>query len=251
MTGNFFSWGPTPSWFAHVFKASFKQHHKEIGRVLGGILASDAVILDVGAHAGQFAKLFANIAPQGMVIAVEPGAYARSVLRLGLYLSRTRNVVVVPAALGTRCDVEVLLLPVKKSGSFGFGLSHLSRQGDGQDEGIAKRFDVREDIVAVVTLDRLAARMGLTRLDFIKVDIEGWELRMIEGGLATITGFRPIILAELFDSHLRRAGDSLLDAWSRLTALGYAANEYTGIPASPFRAIDGAKEGDIWWFPPN
>ena len=44
-------------------------------------LKGESVVLDVGAHAGQMAKLFAGLVPRGHVYAFEPGAYALAVLR--------------------------------------------------------------------------------------------------------------------------------------------------------------------------
>jgi FkbM family methyltransferase len=244
MTDRYFRWRPSATFLAHVAKAALRQHHRELSGVLRRLLPEDAVVVDVGAHAGQFTKLFAKMAPAGLVIAVEPGSYARAILRLALYLNGVRNVVVVPAGLGARCGVEILRMPVKRPGSYGFGLSHLG----GERPGVETRFEVADDVVPVVTLDLLAARMGLGRLDFLKADIEGFELRMIEGGAATLKALRPVLLLELVDSHLRRAGDSLGAAWSRLSELGYAPRVLD--PATgAFRDVKTPVEGDIWWFP--
>ena len=45
-------------WVAHVLKAGFQQHHRELIPLFAPHIAEDAVIVDVGAHAGQFARLF-------------------------------------------------------------------------------------------------------------------------------------------------------------------------------------------------
>ena len=59
-------------WLRHLGVACFQQHHTELTPVFRPLIAPDAVVIDVGAHAGQFSKLFAGLAPQGRVYAFEP-----------------------------------------------------------------------------------------------------------------------------------------------------------------------------------
>jgi len=47
------------SWTAHLFKAVTQQHHLDLQGLFKPFVPEDAVVLDVGAHAGQFSKLFA------------------------------------------------------------------------------------------------------------------------------------------------------------------------------------------------
>ena len=224
-----------PGFLAHLFKAVFKQHHRALLPVLRPLVPADAVVFDVGAHAGQFAKLFARLAPQGQVYAFEPGSYARAILRTALFLNRLGNVAVLPLALGDRSGVARLSVPVKASGSFGFGLSHL---------GASVRA-AEVEAVPLATLDDAADALGIARLDLVKADIEGFELRLVEGARATLARFRPALLLELDDAHLARAGDTLAGAWDTLTALGYRAYEPT--PArTPIAAPRG---GDVLWLP--
>jgi FkbM family methyltransferase len=56
--------------------------------------------------------------------------------------------------------------------------------------------EVEEITVKIDTLDAFVARTGITRLDYIKCDVEGAEKLVIEGGLRTIRKFRPVIQLE-------------------------------------------------------
>src|ERR1051326_5502686 len=116
----------TPAFFAHLFKAVAKQHHKELIPLFRSLLSDDAVIFDIGAHAGQFTKLFARIATNGFVFAFEPQSYARRILATAIRCNRLKNVALLPIALGQAPGVELLSLPIKSSGSYGFGLAHLA-----------------------------------------------------------------------------------------------------------------------------
>ena len=56
--------------------------------------------------------------------------------------------------------------------------------------------------VFVVSLDDLALWEGLTRLDYLKIDAEGSETEILEGGSRVIREYRPIIQAEVSRVHL-------------------------------------------------
>jgi FkbM family methyltransferase len=237
-TAPYFRWAITPTYLAHLFKATLKQHHKSWGAVVHGMLPEDGVVFDIGAHAGQYAKLLSRLVPRGQVFAFEPGSYARSILRVALYVNRCRNVTIVPLALGEREGTAMLTLPVKRRGAYGFGLAHL-----GQD---ARWREVRRDIVALTTIDRFAQLVELDRLDFIKADIEGWEMHAVRGGLDTIRRFRPVIMLEMTEA-LTRAGDDLASAYRTLAELGYRPAMLAA--DGRLQPVERPCEGDIWWLP--
>lgn len=211
------------SFAAHLFKALARQHHGALRPLLGDHVGPGAVVIDAGAHAGQFTKLFAALAPGGRVYAFEPGAYARRILETVVRFRRLDNVRVVAAALGDEDGEATLTLPLKARGSLGFGLAHLG--GNGEDGGRALR-----ESVPVTTLDRFADAAGLRRLDFVKADVEGWEVRLLRGAGATLERFRPALLLELGQPHLARAGDAPEEAWRFLGPLGYRAFRLSGPP---------------------
>jgi FkbM family methyltransferase len=223
---------------AHLFKAVSRQHHLELLPILRRFIPADAVVLDVGGHAGQFAKLFARMAPQGRIYSFEPGGYARSILATAVRLNRLGNVTIVPTGLGDGAGEAVLSVPTKRSGSLGFGLSHLGLAGDARPR--------RTETVAIDTIDRFAQRTGLDRVDFLKADIEGWELRMLAGATATLDRFRPPLMLELTDSHLARAGDTLAGAWAFLTERGYRPHRATA-DLRGLEPVESPVEGDIFW----
>jgi FkbM family methyltransferase len=232
----YFSGRITPAFFAHLFKAVCKRHHRELIPLFRRIVPADAIIFDVGAHAGQFTKLFARLAPQGFVFAVEPQSYARTILRLAIFLNRLSNVAILPLGLGDKAGVALLALPVKRSGSYGFGLAHIGEEHE-------RKFEA--EAVALATIDELAAVLRLDRLDLIKADIEGFELRLLKGARQTLLRLRPALYLEMNAAHLARAGDTLEEAWEFLSELGYRPHDPgSAQPLAPPAAIC---EGDILW----
>jgi FkbM family methyltransferase len=235
-----YRWRFSPSFAAHLWKAVTQQHHRGLRPLLARCVPRDAVVLDAGAHAGQFTKLFARIATEGRVYAIEPGSYARAILRTAIWARRLANVSVVPVALGAESRLAQLHIPVKASGAAGFGLSHF-----GLPETRWRR--VTAELVAQTTIDELVAALALDRLDFIKADIEGGELRLLEGAARALDRFRPRLLIELAGAHLARAGDDVAAAFAFLAARGYRGYglDRTGrlVPAA------APADGDFWFFP--
>lgn len=98
----------------------------------------------------------------------------------------------------------------------------------------------------MATLDSFAAAHGIARLDVVKADVEGWEGRVLAGGAETLRRFRPPMLLELIDSHLRRAGDTLPAAWAMLTDWGYSAYLWQEGELVPCLS---PRDGDTFWLP--
>jgi hypothetical protein len=82
--------------------------------------------------------------------------------------------------------------------------------------------------VDVQTLDGLCERAGLTRLDFIKIDVEGAELHVLEGGERSIAAFRPAILVEIEARHTARYDYRPDDIVGWLTRRGYTMRTWRG-----------------------
>jgi len=165
-------------------------------------------VLDVGAHAGQFAKLFARMAPGGRVYAFEPSEYARSILTRALAFNRVGNVTVVPCGLSDVPARAVLHTPLKRSSAWGFGTAHLGGEASAAEA---------DQTVALERLDDFAKRQG----------------RALKGGEGTLRAFRPVLYLEVDDAHMTRAGDTPQALFAWLAELGYRAFETPSLEPAP------------------
>ena len=227
------------TYVAHTFKSIAKQHHTELMPMFRELIPRGAVVFDVGAHVGQFAKLFAQAAgTEGRVYAFEPGSYARSILERMVRLKRLDTIDVVPFGLGEREEELALKIAIKRNGVVRMGVSHLGSDDRGGT--------VLDEAIGVTTIDDFVGRHGIDRLDFLKADIEGWEVRMLAGGRKTLQRFRPALMLELINRQLVRAGDSIESAFELLGVLGYRGHRWRVGGLVP---LEEPGEGDIVFLP--
>ena len=137
-------------------------------------------VLDIGANIGTHTLWFANrVGSAGWVSAFEPQRLIFQTLCANMALNSIRNVDCRQLGVGSsRQIVKVPGLDPLKENNFG-GLDLLNHT-EGQD-------------VAICTIDD----MGLTKCDFIKIDVEGMEPEVLRGAMNTIVKTRPILYLEL------------------------------------------------------
>jgi len=169
------------------------------------------IVLDLGAHHGLYTLLASKrVGKHGRVISFEPSPRERRVLRLHVAMNRCWNVEIQGAALGDD-NREANLFVVQGSQT---GCNSL--RPPVVESGTAP---VR---VRVIRLDDWLARRQIGRVDFIKLDVEGAELTVLEGAARLLEGQRrPIILAEVQDVRTRSWGYAAKRILEHLAKRGY------------------------------
>uniref|UniRef100_Q07IR7 Methyltransferase FkbM family n=1 Tax=Rhodopseudomonas palustris (strain BisA53) TaxID=316055 RepID=Q07IR7_RHOP5 len=193
--------------------------------VLPRFLKHDEVAIDVGANVGVYSDCLAQRAKR--VIALEPHSGCAAYLRR-LALDRVQ---IVEAAVSDTDGTAELRIPLDEAGD-AYALSSLSVANAFSAAGQA----VRVEQVRTVTLDAIVARFvgPDERVGFVKIDVEGHELAVLNGSRGLLVEHRPVVLVE---TEFRHGGDP--EAVLRLAAeLGYTAYALTdGVTFSP---VDGA-----------
>lgn len=188
------------------------------------IVRQGDVCLDIGAALGLYTVTLSRlVGPRGTVHSVEPLIFAHPALSFLLRPREGRNIVRHAVALGTtEGDREVMSVPVRH-GTPVTGRSFLTAgaNGLGSNSEFTDHLDV---VVRTDTLDRFVESNGIDRLNFLKADVEGAELRVLQGGEATIERFRPTLLLEIEERHVQRFGYSAQDVANWLADRGYKAS---------------------------
>ncbi|SEG91639.1 methyltransferase, FkbM family [Nonomuraea solani] len=172
-----------------------------------------AVCFDIGAAYGMYTYPLARLAgPAGQVHGFEPLPVPYRILEAGLRAAGARNVRVTNAALGSSSGWERLVLPYR----FGLpihGWAHL-------EKGL-RRPGGKTLEVAVHTVDGVCELRELSRVDFMKLDVEGAELDVLDGAAWTIEQHRPALLLEIEERHLGKYGRSAGEVAGSLLDRGY------------------------------
>jgi FkbM family methyltransferase len=145
------------------------------------LLRPGMIALDIGANLGTYTTAIAKaVGPGGQVFAYEPTSETRARLERTVAINDQRQVTVVASALS---DTE-------REGRIVFGesseLNHLGEAGEGKGEA-----------VHLTSLDLEKLRLGWDRIDFIKMDAEGEELKIIAGGSSVFEAGAPIVMFEI------------------------------------------------------
>ena len=134
-----------------------------------------------------------------------------------------RNVTIIPCGLGDKRAELRLSIPIKPSGSVGYGLSHIVSKSANMMPERRANWKYIEETIRISTIDEIVETKKIDRVDFIKADIEGWELRMLTGAKKTLMRDHPSLMIEVADAYLSRAGDSTNELFDYLTGFGYRA----------------------------
>jgi FkbM family methyltransferase len=173
--------------------------------------------IDAGAHIGTHTlSISKSIGYNGIVYAFEPQVKIFAELIMNLQQNQCNNVVAYRAALG---DLS--------------GTIRMEKPQSG-NEGTTK-IGIGGDYAPMVTIDEL----GLSDLSLLKIDVEYFENKLLQGALKTIEKSRPVILIEILKVHstdsLTTTAKRVLKTLSLLKKMRYVLmhikkNDYLALP---------------------
>jgi FkbM family methyltransferase len=180
------------------------------------VLKVGMTVVDVGANHGMFSLEAAHlIGRDGVVHAFEPTPRTRELLRSNLAANGLSSVKVFSSALGALPGTARLRVHNELSGLNTLAALDVTwnRQKLAADEIIE---------VPVVTLSAHAKSEGLDHIDFLKIDVEGFELSVIRGARELLREKRiDLILLEIGDVTCATAGIEPIEVLDELETLGY------------------------------
>jgi len=158
---------------------TYGEYSQGEGEVFRQLVRDGNVIADVGANVGAHTLLFSRLVGQtGCVLAFEPQRLVFQMLCANMALNGVTNTRCFHRAIGD--EIGSMVVPVldqRREGNFG-GLG-LGSHENGEN-------------VPIVTLDSY----NLWQCDFLKVDVEGMEMRVLRGAADTIRKHKPILYVE-------------------------------------------------------
>lgn len=173
------------------------------------------VVFDVGANIGHFTLLAAKrVGLSGRVHAFEASAAEYRKLSANIAVNRLSNVVANPTAV---CE---------RSGTATF---HICSVGRGLYNSLGTPIQTTATSVEVpcVSLDAYLDAAQVTRVDVLKIDVEGAEPAVLRGAASLLSRpDAPIVVCEFCDATLRGMGSSSAELRKAFENLGYSVHRY-------------------------
>lgn len=201
------------------------------------------VAVDVGCHKGAYTYwMCRRIGPSGVVYAFEPQPRQVAYLRAAFSAMRYDNVVLAPMAVSDHCGEMPLYLPAAAAGRT--HAASLERDANKSVGGVDPTNT--SQVVDVTTLDDFFASASQTAganeplrgPAFLKIDVEGHELAVLNGTRHTLETHRPTILVECEARH--RPDHDVRPVFVLLESLGYTGSFFLNRARRPLTEFDPA-----------
>ncbi|HUY03854.1 MAG TPA: FkbM family methyltransferase [Rhodocyclaceae bacterium] len=188
------------------------------------LLVPGQTALDIGANLGVYALSMAEIlGPAGAVWAYEPAPAVAALLRRSAAVNGYGGLRVIERAVCASVGTARFELAENAE------LSRIAAPGAGLEAGIE---------VETTTLDHSLEEWAWRSLDFVKIDAEGQEAKVVRGGRRLFTERSPLVMAEF--KHGSEFNETLPDEFARL---GY--RPYRLVPGLLLLApLDGGEAPD-------
>jgi len=192
----------------------------ETTRLVQDLVKPGMHVLDVGANIGYYTLILARcVGADGLVWAFEPVKWYREQLIWHIeHNGFSQRVRVVPYGLSDTSTTSII--------SVGDSSATLHWASDEPPQ--------RNELITLNRLDDVASDLGIERVDFIKLDIDGHESRFLRGGSRLLLQYHPPIVLEFAQHCLHAAGNDVREQSRLVRELRYViCNEKT---CKPFRS---------------
>ena len=207
--------------------------------IVDNLIGEGDHIIDIGANYGHFSLAASSRAGnEGRVYAYEPNPSAVDRLKLHVTTNKLENVAIRASGLSDEPGSLILHIPHINCGEATFS---------------GQIYDLSTEISCKIeTLDTQSFE---ARIAFVKIDVEGFESRVLRGGESLIKSDRPIILTEIIDVHLKRSSSSFDDLYAFFKRHNYSyhwvSTKRKGQSHQLVLGKDGDAfiDGDYLWLP--
>jgi FkbM family methyltransferase len=197
-----------PTRYFKYFPSTYEHENFEF---LSKSCKEGSVIIDIGAHIGLFSVIASQVAgSRGKVFAFEPAPSTYKLLQHTIDINHKKDVIEpFQKAVG------------KEAGKITFFVS------DGEADNSNSLVNYKDDRalhgidVEVTSVDAFVQEKNLSRLDFIKIDVEGAEYDTLRGAAGTLKSLRPVCIVAIHPEPIQAKGDRLEDIYDLIAGCRY------------------------------
>jgi FkbM family methyltransferase len=185
-----------------ILEGPASQPERALIKKLRSELPDNMTFIDIGGNIGTFLSQFIDKCDRAVVF--EPIPNLNKVIEQSMEFNNDSKVTLVKKALGDAPGKVKML--------------------DNNNSSVVSG-NINEDVIEVSTVD--SEIMHLSKVDFMKIDVEGYELKVLKGSDAAIRKYRPVMLIELHVDFLKHYGEDYLDVIRFLEERNYSIRYYS------------------------
>jgi len=146
-------------------------------------LPEDGVFFDVGANVGIIAFSTALARPRSRIFAFEPEPVSFLALNKTKSYNLLHNIDLIPLGLGENSGLKTFFIDKANHGGHSLDRNQVINE-------------TRPSSILVSTIDNVAQIFGITRMDVMKIDVQGLELDVLKGASQTVQNLSPVLAVE-------------------------------------------------------
>lgn len=168
------------------------------------------VIFDIGANIGTTSLYISKNTPCSKIYSFEPDEINYNKFKYHIGLNKVENIHLAKIGIGDEPGIKRLFRVSENNP----GMNKII------DEGLTDSASEFSEI-EIQRLDDFVRDFGIEKVNFVKIDVEGYELKVLNGAKETLRKYLPIICLEVVDSLLITQNTSAADVLGFIKTLGY------------------------------
>jgi FkbM family methyltransferase len=192
-------------------------YEDEINKLIRISLKPGNIALDIGANIGlQSIRMSQCTGAEGKVYAFEPLAHLQEKFSNNIKLNKANNIKLFPFALAN--EESTADFKISKN-TWNQGTFSIGNNDGGPDT----------QCVIIKIADNVPEIKELSRLDLVKIDVEGFEYQVLQGLKQTIDKYKPRIIFEYDSNYWLTNGQNMNDCFNFLNELHYTLYQITPV----------------------
>ncbi|MCR4263591.1 MAG: FkbM family methyltransferase [Candidatus Roizmanbacteria bacterium] len=199
--------------------------HPELNWYYKKNLKKNSVVFDIGSSNGYFAMLAARIAPRGSIHAFEPVPDIYKNFRRSIQVNHINNITPNQLCVGEKDGTMTFYIATNTDTS---GIRKTEHQKE-----IKKTFKC-----TMTRLDTYCRKKKISKIDLIKIDVEGNELSILTSSRKLLSKYKPVLIVEFSTKTSKNFGYAPGDLYDFFTKLGYRLYYYENNSLKRFDRTD-------------
>ena len=162
--------------------------------------------MDIGANIGTTSLFFANLNSKARIFSFEPHPDTFKRAQENIRINKFKNVQLINIGLGEKKET--------------LKLYEVNENNPGANRIISEEQNFKYKLINVDMLETILDDHQITKVDFIKIDVEGFEYSVLKGGGKFIKE-NPVLFIELDDNNLKANNKSAKELIQLLVTFGY------------------------------